>query len=162
MKIVIIGFATAYKTTVGQLLAEKLGLDWLDTDVQTEKFTKKSIPQIFAAGGESAFRQIESQVLKGLPQNNIVVSCGGGTVLCNGFADFCKNATVVWLKVSANTVVGRLGNNDRPLFDGLTKEELAAYVSRRSETYQKYATLIVDTDGKTSTEVCAELLKLLR
>ncbi len=159
MKIVIIGFATAYKTTVGQLLAEKLGLDWLDTDVQTEKFTKKSIPQIFAAGGESAFRQIESQVLKGLPQDNIVVSCGGGTVLCNGFADFCKTATVVWLKVSANTVVGRLGNNDRPLFDGLTKEELAAYVSRRSE---KYATLIVDTDGKTSTEVCAELLKLLR
>lgn len=162
MKIVIIGFATAYKTTVGNLLAQKLGVDWLDTDIQAEKLTQKSIPHIFADGTESAFRQVESQVLNILPQDNIVVSCGGGTVLCNGFADFCKNATVVWLKVSANTVIGRLGNNVRPLFDGLTEEELAAYVSRRNKIYQKYATISVDTDGKTSTEVCTELVKLLQ
>lgn len=162
MKIVIIGFATAYKTTVGSLLAQKLGLDWLDTDVQAEILAQKSVPQIFADGTESSFRQVENQVLNILPQNNVVVSCGGGTVLCNGFADFCKNATVVWLKVSASAVVGRLGNNARPLFDGLTEEELAAYVSRRNQIYQKYATLTIDTDGKTSTEVCAELLKLLQ
>lgn len=162
MKIVIIGFATAYKTTVGKLIAEKLGLDWLDTDVQTEKFTQKSIPQIFADCGEDAFRFAESQVLKGLPQNNVVVSCGGGTVLCNGFADFCKNATVVWLKVSASAVMARLGNNVRPLFDGLSEEKLAAYVSRRNEIYQKFATVTLDTDEKTSTEVCTELLKLLQ
>ncbi len=152
MKIVLIGFACSGKTTVGKLLAEQLNLPFCDTDELTERLQQKSIAEIFACGGEQEFRKAELAALSHIPQN-AVVACGGGTVLCDGFASFAQNAKVVWLRVGFTTVRSRLGNTPRPLFDDLSETELADYVMRRNTVYARFSDFIIDTDLLTVTQV---------
>lgn len=162
MKIVFIGFATAYKSTVGQAVASELGLPFVDTDVLAESYAGKSIAEIFSQDGENAFRQAESAVLKSIAADNVVVACGGGTPLAKGFDEFCQGAVAVWLKVDALSVAERLGNPARPLFDGMSVAEIETAICRRNDLYQKYAELSVDTSRRTSEEVAREVVALLR
>lgn len=159
MRVALIGFACSGKTTVGSLLAASLNLPFCDLDALVEQRTAKSIADIFASGGEPAFRQAEADALSAAPQN-AVVSCGGGTVLCDGFASFAEQSTVVWLRVGAQAVFARLGNVRRPLFDGLTERQLTQCVERRNRVYAQYADVVVDVDNLTPEQV-AELVRSL-
>jgi shikimate kinase len=79
-RIVLTGFMGAGKTTVGRLLAARLGWDFLDLDASIESRTGLAVPSIFAAHGEAHFRQLESQALAAsLGRSNIVLALGGGT-----------------------------------------------------------------------------------
>jgi shikimate kinase len=78
-RIVLTGFMGAGKTTVGRLLAARLGWDFLDLDASIESRTGLAVPSIFAAHGEAHFRQLESQALAAsLGRSNIVLALGGG------------------------------------------------------------------------------------
>lgn len=163
MKIVLIGFACCYKTSVGTLLAEKLHYRHLDTDSLVELAAGASIPDIFARYGEEAFRQAENRVLFDIANcDDAVISCGGGSPLLYGFDTLVQGAQVVWLTASAQTVRLRLGKSSRPLFDGKTVEELAGLITRRNPYYAKYASVTVSTDGLTSNEVADIVYGLLR
>ncbi|MCH5157323.1 MAG: shikimate kinase [Clostridiales bacterium] len=161
-RIVLIGFATGYKTSVGKLLASRLNCAFVDTDAQIENTLASSVQQIFETYGEEYFRQAESKLLRQLNEDNIVVACGGGSVLADGFDEFARDSIVIWLTVEAATVRSRLGNTQRPLFDKLTVEELEAYINKRAPLYAKYASVKFSTDGKTPQEVTAQVYDWLR
>lgn len=159
MKIVLIGFSGSYKSAVGKLLSQQKGLSFCDTDAQIER-THGNVSDIFATHGESYFRTLESSVLA---ENDAdVTSTGGGTVLAQGFADFVKGKTVVWLKTSAQVVFSRiLHDGSRPLSDGLTLDQLAIAICERNALYEQFATVTVTTDDKTPSDLVAEILALI-
>lgn len=161
MKIVLIGFAACYKSSVGKLLSTSLSLPFVDTDLQVESFFGKSISQIFSQQGESVFRNAEDTILQSLLGSNVVVSCGGGLPLSDKFGDFCRNAVVVWLTATPQTVHSRLGNPPRPLFDGQSVEFLQQKMTERSPVYSRFATCVFSTDGKTPNEVAEDILNYL-
>ena len=162
MKIVIIGFATSYKSTVAKHLSQKLNLPLFDVDKLAENQAGMPISQIFATQGEQAFRDVENQVLNNLATKPVgVVSCGGGSVMSQAFDALAQNATVVWLKVDGPTAHARLNGHTRPLFDKLTVDQLTVKIAERTPYYAKYATVTLDTSSKTSNQVVAELCKLL-
>lgn len=154
MKIVLIGFACCYKTSAGELLAKKLNYAHIDVDRMIEAGAGKSVAEIFASFGENEFRRLERQALLSLiPSNDIVISCGGGSVLADSFEVFAEGATVVWLTANADTVVSRLGGVSRPLFDGKSADDIACLMDVRAQYYAKYADIIVSTDNLTSSQV---------
>ena len=158
IKIVLIGFAGCGKSTVGKLLADKLGYAFVDTDSEIEKNCQLTIPQIFENYGEQHFRQLESQLLTTLvEQENTVVSCGGGSVLAETFDAFAKNSVVVWLTASAQTVLSRFGSTPRPLFDKLSVQQLEEFIAHRSKLYKRYSAVELATDDKTPQRVAEEI-----
>lgn len=163
MKLVIIGFATSYKSTVAKHLSHKLNIPLLDIDKLVESQAGATIAQIFAEQGESHFRALESHVILDLSQkDDCVISCGGGSVLSPDFPQLCQNATVLWLKVDAKSAHKRLNGHTRPLFDNLTEQQLAHKIAERTPLYAKYANLTLDTSAKGSKQVLAEVCKLLK
>ncbi len=162
MKVVLIGFACCYKTSVGKLLADKLRCKHIDTDALIEFNASESISRIFAKKGEAAFRQAESQTLKSLAEcGDAVISCGGGSPLQDGFELLVKGGKTVWLTATAQNIKSRLGGAVRPLFDGKTTEELDALIKLRSLYYAKYADITLSTDGLTSVQIADKLYCLL-
>ena len=162
MKIVLIGFACCYKSSVGKLLAKKLNYSHVDTDKTVEELSGKSIADIFATEGEAAFRQTENDILlKAAACDNAVISCGGGSALLSNFNKLADSATVVWLTAQAETVISRLGENPRPLFDGKTVNEIATIINSRNPNYAKYADVTIATDGLTSQQVADMAYKQL-
>lgn len=156
-KIVLIGFATCYKSTVGKLLADKLGYNFINTDEEIARACNKSIQQIFETCGEAYFRQMESEQLRAVKGDNVVVACGGGAVLSDGFGEFIRDSVVIWLTALAETVHARLGSESRPLFDNLSVRQLRDVIQTRSLEYGKYAHAVFPTDGKTSEQVAEQV-----
>lgn len=162
MKIILIGFACCYKSSAGKLLAQKLNYAHIDVDKVVEESAGKSIADIFANEGEAAFRDKESAVLMAITKlDNVVVSCGGGSVLSQCFADVAAGSTVVWLTASPEAVHSRLGGVQRPLFDNMSIEQLSAAMDMRVPYYTGYANCTVITDNKTSEQVASEIVTLL-
>lgn len=155
MRVVLIGFACSYKTSVGKILADKLGYNSVDVDEEISRIYGCSVAEIFNKFGESGFRRTEGEVIKACcAKDNVVVSCGGGSPTLREFADLAKCSTVVWLQSSAQTVVSRLDGGSRPLFDGLDIDSLSKQISERNAIYALYAqNIIVSTDGFSSAEV---------
>lgn len=161
-KIVLIGFAACYKTSVGRLLAHRLNCTFVDVDEEIERSSGLTVQQIFSKHGEESFRQRESAMLAQLATDTFcVVACGGGSVLSSNFKAFASDATVVWLTAMASTVQSRLGETARPLFDKLSESELQTYINNRQPYYTKYANFSVATDGLTPEQVTELIVQLL-
>ncbi len=158
MSVALIGFACNFKTSAGHKLAKILKFDWYDTDLIISEKQKSSIAQLIR-DNEKAFRAMEKEVVLSLPTENTVLSAGGGVPTDAETMRFIKeHYTVVWLRSNVDTVSERLrGDYSRPLHDKLTKEQLADFIARRNEIYQKYADFTLFTDGKTSSAVASEI-----
>ena len=162
MKVVLIGFACSYKTSVGRLLANKLNVQHIDVDNLVEERSGQTVAEIFAIGGECAFRTKEEQALLSLTDcDDAVISCGGGAPLHSSFNQLAETSAVVWLTATAATVKQRLGGTIRPLFDGKTTEQLDEMINNRAAYYAKYANVTIATDGKTSEQVADEVVFIL-
>lgn len=158
MKIVLIGFSCAYKTSAGKALAEKLGYDFIDTDETLENRAGMKISEIFTRYGEEAFRERENALIRELAElDNAVIACGGGSPLCGSFGYLADRAIVVRLTVGIDCVLNRLDGVSRPLSDGLPRKQLQALMDGRSAVYAKYARFTVDTDGLTSNQTAEKI-----
>ena len=136
--LVLTGFMGTGKTTVGKLIAKKLGYRFTDTDVEIEKQEGKTISELFELYGEDGFRDIESRVVAELgKKKNTVIATGGGVVLRKENMDnLRKNGVIVLLRTDLDTIVHRLADKtDRPLAKGKTAEELAARLASREAFY---------------------------
>ncbi|MFE4107212.1 shikimate kinase [Almyronema epifaneia] len=113
----LIGMMGTGKTTVGEIIAKKLGYRFVDTDALVEQATQQTIPDIFAKEGEAAFRQIETQVLSQVaPYTRLVVATGGGIVTQPQNWSYLHHGIVVWLDVPLALLQTRLkGDSQRPL-----------------------------------------------
>ena len=164
MKIVLIGFMGTGKTTLAPILAKRFGLESIEMDdLIISKAGGKSIPGIFKAGGEAAFRELESGVSKGLADTvNVVISTGGGVVSNEATIDYLtKGAIVIELNASFDTVLKRIDPKmPRPLFQDPV--EAQALYERRKPLYSKYAAITVTTDDKSVDEVVEEIISKLQ
>ncbi|NCU32781.1 MAG: shikimate kinase [Candidatus Moranbacteria bacterium] len=142
MRIYLVGFMGSGKTTVGRVLSRRLGFDFLDTDKEVEKLAGMSLRNLFKTSGETAFRELEQQVLHTTSKlEKTVISTGGGTPCFYDNMDFIKqNGVSIYLMMQPASIVNRLENskNPRPLVHGLSSSELQAYVETELEKRKKF------------------------
>ncbi len=162
MNIYLIGFMGSGKSTIGKLLAEKLGYRFVDTDEEIVKDTNLSIPEIFEKYGESYFRELETKKIKELSQmSNLIVATGGGLPVNPENMNIMRNSgKVIWLNIDFDTFLFRTkGDNNRPLL----KEDLKKLKERfeyRKNFYSK-ADIVVDAN-KSVDEVLNIILEKLK
>ncbi|HEX3727753.1 MAG TPA: shikimate kinase, partial [Pirellulales bacterium] len=160
MHLVLIGYRGTGKSQVARLMAQRLDWPWVDTDDEIERRSGRTIAAIFAEQGETAFRDLESQVLADLPQGNrSVLALGGGAVLRpQNRAIIRQLGTVVWLTAAAETLAARIAADHataarRPnLTAGGGISEIIATLAARQEVYRECADFQVDTEHRTPTE----------
>ncbi|MFA6174395.1 MAG: shikimate kinase [Kiritimatiellales bacterium] len=160
--IILIGFMGTGKTVTGRVLAERTGMELVDMDSLIEKRQGKTIPEIFAADGEPAFRAMERELVKELSKcRGLIISTGGGIVLNpDNIADFEKSGLTVCLLASPETVFQRLEKDTtRPLLSGDKKGQIEALLTRRKPLYDTIAH-VVNTDGLTAEQTADRILEL--
>ncbi len=166
MNLVLIGYRATGKTTLAQQLAQRLGWDWVDADVEIELRAGKSIARIFTEQGEPAFRNLEAEVIADLcSRGRLVVAAGGGAPLREESRRAMRESgQVVWLTAQPETILARM-TGDATTADrrpGLTNrpplEEIVQLLSRREPVYRESAHLIVDTEGKSPEQLTEEIL----
>lgn len=155
MRLLLTGFMGAGKTTVGERLADRLGVPFVDLDREVEAAAGQDVAAIFAEQGEARFRELERRALEtALVPPEVVVATGGGTLTFEGNLDLVssRGGFVVWLHVPFPTIVARLRGVDRagrPLFRSET--EAFALYRQRLEAYRR-ADLRVDVDAAATPE----------
>ena len=160
MVVVLVGFMGAGKTTVGHIMAERLGLPFVDSDVLIEQRQGREIREIFRAEGEPYFRQLEHETVAGLVRGrDAVIALGGGAVEDPRSRAVLRNARVVHLRVSYDEALARVKSDEfRPM---LHRPDLDEVYRRRVPVYEDVSVLTVDTDGRRPDAVALEVLAQL-
>lgn len=161
--LILVGFMGAGKSSVGRILARRLGRCFLETDDMIVAKEGTSIPQIFATKGEEYFRSLEDETLNLLAlKSDEVIATGGGLPCREGRpAALRALGTVVWLAGDFAVLYERaLQSGDRPMLAGRTREEAKALYGSRERFYRE-ADLTVDTTGLNPDQVAASVLHAL-
>ena len=164
-RVILIGPMGSGKTTIGSLLAEKLGLAFRDTDHLIEEREEKPVSQIFLDQGEDAFRAIEKRVLRDeLLTDGTVLSLGGGAPISID-AQSALRATssyIIFLDISLSTVVPRIGfNRDRPLLLNNPRGQWQSLMEVRRPIYEALADVTINVDDKSEEEIVTIALSSL-
>jgi 3-dehydroquinate synthase len=164
--IVLTGFMGTGKSTVGRILAERTGRDFVDMDAELEQRFGRSVARIFAEEGETAFREAESLLAQQLAHRaNLVISSGGGALVnpANRKA-LAQSGLLVCLTATVDTILDRLdGHGDRPLLQGSREERRAQVTKLLADRRSTYAAIAhhVDTTGRTPDQVVDLVLAAL-
>jgi shikimate kinase len=160
-RVVLVGPAGAGKSTVGAVLAQRLGVDLRDTDAAVEESAGARVAEVFAREGEAGFRRRErAAVADALASHDGVLSLGGGAVLDPATRADLAGLPVVLLEVSWETAAPRLhAGAGRPLLAGDPQARWTALLTARRPLYSEVAALAVDTDGLSPAEVADRVLE---
>ncbi|MCX7857804.1 MAG: hypothetical protein N2513_07485 [Deltaproteobacteria bacterium] len=155
----LVGFMGSGKTTIGRLLAQKLGVEFVDTDEVIQAQEGLSIDRIFKEKGESYFRLIEERIVTQLinRKEGAVISLGGGSVLSKKVREFLKKkATTIWLWIDEKTVIDRTdGSGNRPL---LSHWNIHKLIKERTPFYAETADILISTKDRTAHKI-SDMLK---
>jgi len=157
--IVLFGFMASGKTTAGGLLSEMTGMRLLDTDSMVEEAAGATVEDVFMAGGEKRFRELERvEVLRAAGRQNVIIAVGGGAVLEVGNVMELSRAGVMYLlDVSADEVRRRAGGRSgRPLL-GEGKGDVEELMRARRHAYHEAADVVIQTTGRTTSDVAREI-----
>lgn len=161
----LVGFMGTGKTTIGRIVAHRLGFALLDSDHEIERIQGKTIPQIFSEQGEPAFRAMEKSFVEGgHPAKRTVVACGGGLIVQPGMLEKVQAlGVVVCLHASLDTILRRTqGNRNRPLLDvDDPMDRIRTLYAAREPIYRRSGTVIL-TDGRPMLDIVQHVLRSYR
>jgi shikimate kinase len=160
---VLVGMMGAGKTTVGQLVADRLGVPFKDVDGDIEATAGKSIQDIFVDDGEEHFRALErAAVAESLDGFAGVLALGGGAILADETRKRLADHTVVYLSVEVADAIKRVGLGvGRPMLAMNPRATLRHLLDQRRPLYEEAATVVVYTDGRTPDEVVDDVVAAL-
>ena len=142
IRIILIGYMGAGKTTVGKSLAKELGVPFYDLDWYIDSRMRKTVAQIFAEKGEEGFRKIEYNMLHEIAEfEDVIVSCGGGTPCFFDNIDYMnQQGPVIYLKAEPEVLYKHLvmSKNDRPLLRGKSPEQLITFIREQLEKREPF------------------------
>jgi shikimate kinase len=163
--LILCGFMATGKSSVGKRLAVITGFDFLDMDAAIEAEEGLSIPQIFAARGEAAFRALESRMVERVAERSrCVVATGGGTIVNPRNLEMLKRCGIlINLTADIETILARAGTgDDRPMLkEGDRRERIRSLLQQRAGAYAQ-ADITVDTSSLTIEEVARQIIDRLR
>jgi shikimate kinase / 3-dehydroquinate synthase len=160
--IVLIGFMYAGKTTIGRLLSDAVGKDFVDTDDVVEEEAGLTVPEIFERDGEGHFREIERRAVERVTgDRDLVISLGGGAVLDDrNVRDARRDGIVYYLEASPGTVARRSAEQGgRPLLEGRSESEITELMTLRSEYYERAADVTISTDDRGPGDIAEEIAR---
>jgi shikimate kinase len=167
MNVVLIGYRGTGKSTVGKVVAARLGRTMVSTDAEIVKRAGQTIPEIVAQHGWDYFRELESQVCRDLSQaDGLVIDTGGGAILRSENVDRLKTAgTIFWLTASVETITKRIGRDtQRPSLTGAKSfvDEVQDVLRERTPKYKAAADHVIATDGRPIKQIADEILARLK
>lgn len=157
----MIGFMGSGKTTVGALLAERLGRRFIDLDGWISEESGRSVTQIFAQEGEPAFRSRETSALKETAQilRSVISTGGGAACFEENLQLMLKTGPVIALLVSATEALKRTGKHSgRPLLEQGDPLDAARELLRQRKSFYERADLRVETEGQTPERIVSKIL----
>ena len=161
--ITLIGMPGAGKSTIGVVLAKVLGYQFLDSDLLIQKQEKRRLSEIIEQEGYAGFKEIEDRVNASINVDETVIATGGSVAYCeNAMKHLKETGTVVYLKLSLDSLRKRLGNlkgRGVLLKDG---QSLTDLYEERVPLYEKYADIVVDEEGKNLEESLDAVLEILK
>jgi shikimate kinase len=166
MNIVLIGYRGTGKSTVGRLLAARLGREFVSTDAEIVKRAQRTIPEIVTQQGWDYFRDLESDICRELAsRDQLVIDTGGGAILrAQNVEALKKDGTVFWLTASVETIAKRIGgDNQRPSLTGTKTfiDEIQDVLRERTPKYHAAADHSIATDDRSINQLVEMLLTLV-
>ena len=166
MNVVLIGYRGTGKSTVGKIVAARLGRVLVSTDAEIVKLSGQTIPDIVEQHGWEYFRDLESNVCQELAgRNGLVIDTGGGAILRPRNVELLKETgRLFWLTASVSTITERIGHDtQRPSLTGVKSfvDEIQDVLRERTPKYQAAADYIIETDERSATQVADEILSRL-
>ena len=163
MNIVLIGYRGTGKTSVGKLLAERLGRQLVSTDAEVIRRAALSVPEIVKQFGWDRFRDLESEVCLELGgKDRLVIDTGGGVILRQQNVDRLKaNGVLFWLTATVRTITERIGGDtQRPSLTGAKSftDEVEEVLREREPRYKAAADHVIQTDGRSLVQVADAIL----
>ena len=164
-RLILIGPPGCGKSTVGAALAQKLTIDFIDTDVAIESSYGHKISDIFVDKGEEFFRDLEFKVLcQSLMEKDCVLSLGGGAPIAQRAQEILKTAQapIFFLDVSLAVAAPRVGfNRDRPLLLGNPRAQWQSLAETRRPIYESLASFVIKVDAMSVEEVVDAIVSKL-
>ena len=162
MNITLIGMPGAGKSTVGVVLAKRMGMDFIDTDLIIQKEYNKTLAEIINEKGIEEFKKVENDVISKLELDNTIIATGGSAVYGKEAMKHLRDISkVVYIELTEENIEDRLGDlNERGvvLEDGETLQEL---YDERIPLYKKYAHIIVNANDMVLREVVKNIEKVM-
>jgi shikimate kinase len=164
--IALIGFMGTGKTSVGEALANRLGILYVRTDDLIVEQAGKPISEIFRQDGEKRFRELEAEVVRTVSgRRGAVIDCGGGVVLDHeNIEQLRQNSAIILLTSSPEVILERISKNgdQRPLFNNVDKPAtIRKLLSTREPLYRDAADYVVDTSKLSVRQVVEKILEYL-
>lgn len=163
MNVVLIGYRGTGKSTVGKVVATRLGRTVVSTDAEIVKRAGHGIPEIVAQHGWDYFRDLESQVCRDLSDSDgLVIDTGGGAILRSENVERLKHHGIVfWLAASVETITKRIGRDtQRPSLTGTKSfvDEVQDVLRERTPKYEAAADHVISTDERSIMQIADEIL----
>ncbi|KXO10193.1 shikimate kinase [Marinobacter excellens] len=160
--LIFIGMPGSGKSTIGVLVAKRLGMGFIDTDLLIQEQAGRTLQEIVDQDGYVALRQIEEQVLLALDVHNQVISTGGSAVYSDAAMQHLKrNGTVVFLDISLETVIHRIGDYSLRGISRRPDQSLAELFEERFALYTRYADLTIKGEGFNQDQLCEAIIRKL-
>lgn len=160
--VVLIGMPGVGKSTSGVILAKVLNYDFLDSDLVIQKKTGQRLKDIISGEGIDGFNAVENQINREIQCENTVIATGGSVVYGKeAMEHFQKIGTIVYLKISYESLDERLGDLDERGVVHKKGQTLQDIYEERTALYEKYADVTVELDGKTVAETVDAVLAAL-
>lgn len=164
IQLILVGFMGVGKTTIGRLLAKKLGLAFVDIDRVIIEETQRSLAELFEERGETAFHQLELDMLKKYIGQAVVLSTGGGCVESVAIRNLLKaQSQVVFLNGSFDQIYPRIApnhSNRRPTVTNKSRQQLETLYLERWPLYEEVADLRVETEDLSPWQIVQMIKRL--